>query len=107
MKIGLDLDGTVYSFPAFFAAFICAMNPQGHKFYCTSSHGRDEWPQDLERLFKLGIQGDLIDPSLMHHERHGDLAIKGKAADYCDVVFDDDVRLASYTRTPVFSPHAS
>lgn len=116
MKIGLDLDGTVYSHPQFFAAMIVAMHAQGHEFFCISSHGRWEWDatdrepecvtgtNDVKRLSAVGIPAHLIDPRLMHVERHGHLSIKGQAADNCDFVFDDDVRLQQYTRTPVFSP---
>jgi hypothetical protein len=105
MKIGLDLDGTVYAHPAFFAELIRAMAAAGHKFYVISSHGRGEWePEDVPRLEKLGVPASLIDPSLMHHTRHGELAIKGRAADACDFVFDDDTRLRQFTRTPVFAP---
>lgn len=105
MKIGLDLDGTVYSHPAFFAEMIHAMTARGHTFHVISSHGRGEWePDDVPRLIAKGVPAELIDPSLMHHARHGELSIKGRAADQCDFVFDDDTRLQSHTRTPVFSP---
>jgi hypothetical protein len=104
MRIGLDLDGTVYSHPAFFAEMIRAMTAAGHSFFCISSHGRPEWEDDCRRLAKAGVPHELIDPSLMNPTRHGELTIKGKAADACDFVFDDDARLQSYTRTPVFAP---
>lgn len=111
MKIGLDLDGTLYSHPQFFAAMIREMSAAGHLFFCISSHGRSEWDtghsdvaSDRDRLRAMGIPADLISPDLMHHTRHGDLSIKGRAADACDFVFDDDVRLQQHTKTPVFSP---
>ena len=105
MKIGLDLDGTVYSYPAFFADMIRGMVPLGHVFFSISSHGRSEWDTtDVPRLLAMGVPAELIDPSLMHQERHGDLKIKGLAADKCDLVFDDDKRLQSFTQTPVFAP---
>lgn len=103
MKIGLDLDGTVYAHPAFFTEMMNAMSGK-HQFLCISSHGRNEWEDDKKKLTALGIPADEIDPSLMHPARHGDLGIKGRAADQCDIVFDDDVRLAQFTRTPVFAP---
>lgn len=102
MKIGLDLDGTVYSYPEFFKRLIEGC--RGIQFYCISSHGRNEWSDDMTRLNEMGIPAYEISPLLMHHERHGDLSIKGKAADKCDIVFDDDIRLKDYTKTPVFVP---
>lgn len=104
MKIGLDLDGTVYSHPAFFSAMVESMSGHGHQFFCISSHGINEWPDDCKRLEAMGFPFHLVDPSLMHHKRHGELAIKGEAASKCDFVFDDDVRLQQYTKTPVFAP---
>ena len=102
MKIGLDLDGTVYLHPAFFADLISGMTLLGHTFFCISSHARSEWEtSDVPRLMSLGIPTHLIDPSLMHHTRHGHLDIKGRACDLCDVVFDDDARLKNHTKTPV------
>lgn len=105
LRIGLDLDGTVYSHPGFFAELIESMSVRGHKFYCISSHGRSEWEvADVPRLTSLGVRADLISPELMHHERHGHLAIKGRAADRCDLVFDNDERLKEYTRAKVMRP---
>ena len=105
MRIGLDLDGTLYSHPEFFAELIAALSSRGHTFYCISSHARSDWDAtDMSRLQAMGVPAQLIDPSLMHPERHGELSIKGRAADKCDLVFDDDVRLQSHTRTPVFAP---
>jgi hypothetical protein len=104
MKIGLDLDGTVYAHPGFFAEMIHAFTAAGHTFFCISSHARAEWPEDCERLAKRGVPHELIDPSLMNPTRHGELSIKGRACDACDFVFDDDTRLQGYTRTPVFAP---
>ena len=113
MKIGLDLDGTVYAHPQFFAELIGALHPRGHRFFCISSHGRWEWDvggdagdNDLTRLRKLGVPADLIDTSLMHSDRHGDLRIKGQAASHCDLVFDDDLRLKDFTTAAVFAPTA-
>lgn len=105
MKIGLDLDGTVYAHPGFFAEMIRGMTALGHTFHCISSHARAEWEsEDAPRLVRMGVPADLIDPSLMHPARHGELTIKGRAADACDFVFDDDVRLQQHTRTPVLCP---
>ena len=107
MKIGLDLDGTLYAHPKFFSAMIDAMSEKGHTFHCISSHSKQQFrDHDYQKLKDLGINSDLIDPSLMYHMQHGDLNIKGQAASQCDIVFDDDVRLAQYTKTPVLSPIA-
>jgi hypothetical protein len=105
MKIGLDLDGVLYSHPGFFIEFIASMSKQGHKFFCISSHGINEWgSEDVPRLRAMGYNPDLIDPSLMNIVRHGDLSIKGWACDQCDVVFDDDDRLGRYTKAMVICP---
>jgi|GEM_PF-6126053 len=104
MKIGLDLDGTVFAHPRFFAALIESMHHSGHLFFCTSSHARSEWPNDCKRLRALGVNPDLIDPSLMHDRRHGDVRLKAKQADQLDIVFDDDARIQEFTKTPIMSP---
>lgn len=104
MKIGLDLDGTVYEYPEFFRALIDLFHSQGHEFYCTSSHGRGEWPDDCKRLQALGIDADKISPALMYDNRHGDIRLKAKQADSLDLVFDDDSRVQALTPTPVFCP---
>lgn len=104
MKIGLDLDGTVFAHPVFFAAMIESMANDGHQFFCTSSHARSEWPQDCERLERLGVNHKLIDPSLMYIQRHGDVRKKAKQADQLDIVFDDDARIQEFTKTPIMAP---
>lgn len=104
MKIGLDLDGTVYEYPEFFRDLIETFHALGHRFFCTSSHARSEWPEDCERLKKHGIDPDKISPDLMYHHRHGHIHLKAKQADQLDIVFDDDVRIQSLTKTPVFAP---
>lgn len=104
MRIGLDLDGCLYSHPGFFAALIESMAAQGHEFFCTSSHARSEWPDDEIRLQSLGINSSLISPDMMYDERHGELAKKGVQADRLDIVFDDDGRVQSHTQTPVICP---
>lgn len=112
MRIGLDLDGTLYAHPKFFAALIPAMHAAGHEFYCTSAHSRSNWdaagyqgqPPDRERLLALGIPAELIRPDILHQEPHGDLAIKGRACDQCDVVFDDDPDLQHHTKALVMRP---
>lgn len=106
MKIGIDLDHTVYGFPVFFAAFIEAMSAAGHQFYCTSNHPRSEWPKDKVRLIKLGIDPNLIDPSLMVEEPDG---AKHKAAvtDQVDVNFDDHAdHFQHLCKNPVFKTPA-
>jgi hypothetical protein len=103
MKIGLDLDGTVYGYPEFFKEFIPAMVARGHQFFCTSAHGRDVWDLDCERLRAIGIDPDMISPDIMFPTSHTDLAKKGGQAEQMDVVFEDDPRVQRFTKTPVFA----
>lgn len=111
MKIGVDLDHTVYGFPEFFRAFIPAMVAAGHEVYCTSNHLRSVWhDEDCPRLKRLGINTDLISPSLLSGDpRPGkpnvsaDRNHKAWMADQCDYVFDDlGEKLQRLTKTPVF-----
>ena len=104
MKIGLDLDGTVYAHPLFFAAMIESMSEAGHTFYCISSHGRDEWPEDCKRLLAHGINPDRISPEMMYDNRHGSVQKKGGQANRLDVIFDDDFRVQLFTATVQFAP---
>jgi len=104
MKIGLDLDGTLYSFPEFFIPFIKQMSAVGWQFFCTSSHARSEWEKDIIRLGKMGYEPDLIDPAMMYDHRHGDIKLKAKQADLLDMVFDDDGRVQQFTTTPIMCP---
>lgn len=102
MKIGVDLDQTVYGFPEFFGPFITIMSASGHKFYCTSNHNKSQWIDDERRLRKLGINPDLIDPSLMFENPEG---AKEKAwmSDQVDITFDDHAdHFQQLTTTPVF-----
>lgn len=103
MKIGLDLDGTVYGYPEFFREFIPAMVARGHQFFVTSAHGRDVWDKDCEMLRALGIDPDMISPSMMYQTSHTDLEKKGQQAKQLDVVFEDDPRVQRFTNTPVFA----
>ena len=104
MIIGVDLDGTVYAYPAFFAEMIRAMTARGHKIVCVSCHGIDRWnARDIAELAAVGVPADLIDPSLLAPSDHDDFVVKGKMADRCDVVFDDQgARLREHTKTPVW-----
>jgi len=104
MRIGLDLDGTVYAHPQFFAAMVSAMAAAGHQFFCISSHGRHEWDEDRKRLRELGIDPDLISPDMMYPARHGDIAKKSAQANQLDAIFDDDFRVQLGTNTIQFSP---
>lgn len=104
MKIGLDLDGTVYAYPDFFRDLINSFSVLGHQFFCTSGHPRSEWPADCERLLALGINSDLISPDMMYSERNTHVHLKAKQADQLDLVFDDDGRIQTMTSTPVFCP---
>jgi hypothetical protein len=107
LTIGLDLDHTVYGFPEFFKPFIEAMTAAGHKIVCTSNHLRKNWPKHCEKLRALGINPDLIDPSLLYGKdrlpsRDGP-SHKGRMADRCDFVFDDHADVfQQLTKTPVF-----
>lgn len=101
MKFGLDLDGTVYAYPEFFAEFIEAMSARGHQFFCTSAHGRDMWEADCERLRSLSINPDLISPDMMYPQQHTDIAKKGAQAQQLDMVFEDDWRVQLHSDTPI------
>lgn len=103
MKIGLDLDGTVYGYPDFFKEFIPAMVARGHEFFVTSAHGRDTWDKDCERLRALGIDPNMISPEIMNPVSHTDLRIKGAQANLMDYVFEDDPRVQRFTDTPIFA----
>ena len=104
LRVGLDLDGVLYSHPNLFGPLIEAMHAAGHRFFCTSSHGRDQWPVDCERLRLNGINPDLISPEMMYSQQHGDVKKKAAQADQLDFVFDDDLRIQQYTKTPILSP---
>lgn len=104
MRIGLDLDGTVYAHPEFFSAMISAMSTAGHEFFCISSHARSEWDDDCKRLQSLGIDPSLISPVLMYEKRHGDVSKKAAQADGLDAIFDDDFRVQLGTETIQFAP---
>lgn len=108
MKIGVDLDHTVYGFPEFFRAFIPAMVAAGHEVYCTSNHARGRWEnRDRSILQSMGIDPDLINPQYLPDkpvngpDRHW--VHKAPVADQMDVVFDDHAkRIQPHTNTPVF-----
>lgn len=104
MRIGLDLDGTVYAHPEFFREMIHAMSAAGHLFFCISSHARNEWPDDRERLNAIGINADLISPEMMYDVRHGDVSKKSRQANQLDVIFDDDFRVQCGTMTVQMCP---
>lgn len=104
LKIGIDLDGTVYSNPDFFGAMITSMHKDGHEFYCISSHAKSDWDQDQRKLKLLGINPDLISSEMMYDERHGHIHLKAKQADKLDFIFDDDFRVQQLTKTIQFCP---
>lgn len=107
MRIGFDLDQTVYGFPEFFRVLIPPLHAAGCKLYCTSNHLRGQWPDDCERLRALGIDPDMLDPSLMQQgpKDHG-WAHKKWMAQHVDYMFDDFEGLQDLTQTPVFiCPH--
>lgn len=108
MKIGVDLDATVYGFPEFFRAFIPAMVAAGHEIYCTSAHAREDWPLDRDRLRALGIDPDMINPGHMQPRNVRRCPrMKARMANHLDIVFDDDAEaIQRYTRTPIFKPPA-
>ena len=110
MKIGLDLDHTVYGFPEFFKEFIPAMISRGHEIYCSSNHTQEKWKNiDQKKLQKLGIDPNTINYSLMpmkpvigtnkeHRYKH-----KAIIANLLDVVFDDHANIIQeHTQTPIF-----
>jgi len=104
LRIGLDLDHTVYGFPAFFREFIAAMHAAGHKIYVTSNHLRERWPHDQERLRALGIDPDTLSPNLMQQGPH-DFGLDHKTwmSKQVDYMFDDaGAEFQSRTPTPVF-----
>lgn len=110
MKIGLDLDHTIYGFPEFFKEFIPAMAARGHVFYCTSNHTQEQWNrEDVSRLREIGIDPDMIDTSLMPiSDPSGDdltrrTKHKSEISVSCDVIFDDHADLIQpLTKTPIF-----
>lgn len=110
MRIGLDLDHTVYGFPEFFREFIPAMVACEHRFYCISNHTQKQWhKRDRGRLVELGINPDLIDPSLMPIQPvtgpslEARQARKAAAISKLDIAFDDYAEfIQPHTRTPVF-----
>lgn len=105
MRIGIDLDGTLYAYPRFFGELIRAMHARGHTWHCTSCHGIDRWhAEDVARLTALGVPVELIDPSLLAPHDHCDLTVKGRACDQVDYVFDDNLELPKFTKTPIIAP---
>jgi hypothetical protein len=104
VRIGLDLDDTVFAWPEFFRELIVAMSDRGHLFFCTSGRGRAAWESEIvPQLLALGIDPDLINPSLMTPERTPHVTDKARMADQLDLVFDDDAgRIQRHTHTPVF-----
>lgn len=106
LKIGLDLDGTLYhneTRSRFFKEMIESMAARGHRFYCTSGHTRKEWDErDRDRLRELNIDPDLIDPCFLLPDGGQN---KAELADQMDVIFDDDgENIGRHTRTPIFIP---
>ena len=107
MKIGIDLDGTLYAYPEFFRELIVSLRSRGHFFFCTSGHLRREWDSsDRGRLLDLGVHPDWIDPCLLAAEPQPDGPIfKASIADQLDLVFDEDApAFQRLTRTPIFRP---
>lgn len=109
MKIGVDLDHTVYGFPEFFREFIPAMAARGHQFFCTSGHTRDRWERDRELLAEIGIDADLINPCHMPETPARGETIelrqrqKASVAGLMDLVFDDHADfIQPHTTTPIF-----
>lgn len=110
MRIGLDLDHTVYGFPEFFREFIPAMVARGHEIVCSSNHTIEQWHrEDIERLTALGIDPGLFDTSLMPRQpvtgttKEKRQNHKAPLADQLDIVFDDHADIFQpLTKTPVF-----
>lgn len=112
MRIGLDLDRTVYGYPHFFAEFIPAMVARGHQILCTSNHLKIVFEnEDRQRLESIGIDPDIIDISLLSTEpRNGKPTVaadpqqKKKMYDTLDLGFDDLAhKIQEQTQTPIFS----
>ena len=106
MKIGLDLDGTLYGFPEFFKAMIESMVKDGHKFYCASNWKRSKWEWHKKKIAHLGINPDLISPELLDSKQHflrkDGPKNKARMADQLDVVFDDHAdHIQHLTKTPI------
>jgi hypothetical protein len=105
LRIGLDLDDTVYGHPGFFRALVDAMHAAGHKLICISAHGPAQWePVDVPRLRALGIDASKIDPSGMTdwiggYDRKADAIER-----LCDFAFDDNAeQLKPLTSKPIFT----
>jgi len=106
MKIGLDLDGTLYGFPKFFKAMIESMVRDGHEFFCTSNWQRSKWDWHRKKIAYLDIDPDLISPELLDNERHflrkDGPQNKARMADLLDIVFDDHAdHIQHLTATPI------
>lgn len=104
MKIGLDLDQTIYGFPEFFKVFIDAMHNAGHELFITSNHIRPRWEnEDCPKLVRLGIDTTKLNPELMQTgpEDEG-VKHKVKMSQYVDYMFDDMQNFNSLTNTVIF-----
>ena len=106
MKIGLDLDGTLYGFPEFFKAMIDSMTKDGHEFFCTSNWKRSKWEWHKKKIAHLGINPDLISPELLDSKQHflrkDGPKNKARMADQLDIVFDDHAdHIQHLTKTPI------
>jgi hypothetical protein len=109
LRIGFDLDQTIYGFPHLFREIIPALAKAGHKIYCTSNHSQQTWKEtDEQRLRSLGIDPALFDISLMRQRgtNTDGPANKARMAEHVDLVFDDFDVMNDLTKTPVFTcPH--
>lgn len=103
MKIGIDLDDTLYKYPEFFKMLM-----QGTaEFYCTSGHTIQQFEaEDRQRLTELGFDVDKLDLSLLADGDHGGLSgkeWKAKIASQLDFVFDNHADVFQpLTKTPIF-----
>lgn len=105
MKIGFDLDGTLYQFPDIFKKLCEALHGFRHDLYIVSNHSSEAWQADSERLAKMGFDPRWFDISLLS-PAEGDATVgrkKALMADKMDMVFDDmNVNFQYLTNTPVF-----
>lgn len=102
LKIGVDLDNTLFGFPGFFVPFVQVMHAFGHDIYCTSNRTIERWNRDYrDKVASIGLNPDLLDVSLLQSGKDRGMSNKIRMAKGLDVVFDD-LDFNDRTDTPVF-----
>ena len=106
MKIGLDLDDTVYQFPEFFKKL---MELEGVEFFVTSGHTLEDFLKyDCPHLDQLGFDVKNLNASLLvssteQYEQMTGAKFKAQLADQLDYVFDNHADIfQKLTKTPIF-----